>query len=94
VTRHAEEVQWLKDEDEHLKAEFESQRSGWSDWEKYLSKGYEVIEDLLEGKTSSFPDQLLAIIGSRLLISLFFRVEFFPDHTGAISQVIEERRER
>jgi hypothetical protein len=59
-TRHAEEVQRLKDEEEHLKAEFESQRSGWSDREKYLTEGYEVIEDLLEGKASFFLDWLVA----------------------------------
>jgi hypothetical protein len=52
ATRHAEEVRQLKDGEELLKAEFESECSDWFDREKYLTEGYEVIEEMLEGKPS------------------------------------------
>jgi hypothetical protein len=52
ATRHADEVWQLKDGEERLKAEFESQHSDWADREKYLTEGYEVIEEMLEGKPS------------------------------------------
>jgi hypothetical protein len=94
ATRHAEEIRQLKDAVEHLRAEFESQCLGWSDREKYLSKGYTVIDDLLEGVISPFPNHLPTMIGSRLLISLFLHAEFFPGHARAISEVIEVWRER
>ena len=60
ASQHAEQLQQLKDGEERLKAEFESQRSSWSDKEKYLMEGYLVIEDLLEGKASFFLDWLVA----------------------------------
>ena len=60
AAQHAKQVQQLKDEEERLKAEFESQRSGSSDKEQYLMEGYEVIEDLLEGTSSFLLDWLVA----------------------------------
>jgi hypothetical protein len=70
ATQHAEEVRQLKEGEELLKAEFESQRSDWSDREKYPMEGYEVIEDMLEGKSSFSFGWLPAVAGSRLLILL------------------------
>jgi hypothetical protein len=52
AARHVDQVRQLKDGEELLKAEFESQRSDWAEWEKCLSEGYEVIDGMLEGNFS------------------------------------------
>jgi hypothetical protein len=41
-------------------AEFEIQRSDWSEKEKILRDGYSVIEDMLDGASLSFCCRLLA----------------------------------
>jgi hypothetical protein len=94
ATRHADQVQQLKDGEELLKAEFESQRSAWAERERCLSEGYEVIEGMLEGTFLS-RSEAPAAAGSRPLTpSSSFYAECFPDHAGVISQAIEERREQ
>jgi hypothetical protein len=94
ASRHADQVQQLKDGEELLKAEFESQRSAWAERERCLSEGYEVIEDLLEGTFLS-RSEVPAAAGSRPLTpSSSCYAECFPDHAGVISQAIEERREQ
>nr|XP_020163246.1 uncharacterized abhydrolase domain-containing protein DDB_G0269086-like [Aegilops tauschii subsp. strangulata] len=46
--KHKAELQKLKDAEEALQAEFETQRSNWVEKEKALSDGYGKIEDLLD----------------------------------------------
>nr|XP_020160114.1 translation initiation factor IF-2-like [Aegilops tauschii subsp. strangulata] len=43
AAQHKEEVRQLKDGETLLKAEFETERSDWDEWEKLMSDNYEVI---------------------------------------------------
>ena len=68
------ELQKLKDVEEALQAEFESQLSNWVDTQKALEPGYVEIEDLLDG-TFLFPCsacRLFLLACLCLLISFFF----------------------
>lgn len=97
MERHKTEVQRLKDEEALLRAEFESQQSNWLEKEKFLSDGYSVLEDTIDGKLLLF---CLAAgccrsrpLGSESLPFLSSLPEFFPCQVTAVSQAIEALRE-
>nr|XP_020196215.1 translation initiation factor IF-2-like [Aegilops tauschii subsp. strangulata] len=56
--RHKAEVQRLKDGETLLRAEFETQRSDWAEREKFLSDGYNEIEDMID---KFLPSQSIAV---------------------------------
>jgi chromosome segregation ATPase len=48
--RHKAELQKLKEVEDSLKAEFETQRSNWAKKERLLTDGYGEIQDMIDGK--------------------------------------------
>nr|XP_020152519.1 uncharacterized protein LOC109737802 [Aegilops tauschii subsp. strangulata] len=91
VTQHAEEIRQLKDQEELLRAEFESQRLGWADKEKYLSEGYEVIEGLLQ---EFFPYLTGAIVQANEVLEGLWpgvQVPWTPSRTADWLEVAWER---
>ena len=71
--KHQAELQKLKDTEEALQAEFETQRSNWVEKEKALSAGFGEVEDMLDGKLLfSFFFFLPVGPASRPLTSHFF----------------------
>ena len=53
MERHKAELQKLKEAEESLTVEFETQRSNWAEKEKILINGYGEIEDMIDGKSLS-----------------------------------------
>ena len=79
-----------------LLAEFESERSSWTDREAMLTSGFHEIEDIVDGKFLSLLRASDYVLG-RLLIFLtcffFVLADFFPGHSQAATQAIKADRE-
>ena len=82
--QHQAELQKLKDAEEALEVEFETECSKWADKEKALSEGYSEIEDLLDGELPLSFFHRLTCHMIRLVASYFFfflcRILPWPRH--------------
>ena len=71
MDKHQAELQKLKDAEEALQAEFETQRSNWVEKEKALSAGFGEVEDMLDGELF-FPFFCLPTSHSSRLLTSYF----------------------
>ena len=82
-----------------LLAEFESERSSWTDKEALLSSGFHKIEDIVDGESLYFLSSSCRLRSCRLLVFDFLFcffvsfADFFPGQSQAAIQAIEADRE-
>ena len=79
-----------------LLAEFESERSSWTDREAMLTSGFHEIEDIVDGTFLSLLRASDLCVGATSDFSTFFffaLADFFPGHSQTVPLAIEAARE-